>query len=57
MEKEKIRNLVNYMKNYTSSPLNNWRKVLQILDVIITEVSIAVMPVLIYKFYYKFVLI
>lgn len=39
MKTEKVKQLVNYLKNYTSSPLNTAYEVLQVLDVIWTEVS------------------
>ncbi|XP_050429393.1 testicular acid phosphatase homolog [Adelges cooleyi] len=37
MKTEKVKSLVNYMKNYTSNPLNTMYEVLQVCDVIWTE--------------------
>lgn len=39
METEKTKRLVNYMKNYTSSPLNTAYDLLKVTDTIWTEVS------------------
>lgn len=39
MKTEKVKKLINYMKNYTSSPLNTAYEVLKVADVIWTEVS------------------
>lgn len=35
---EKIQKLINYMKNYTSNPLNTLYDVLKVADVIMTQV-------------------
>lgn len=39
MTTEKVKNFVNYLKKYTSSPLNTAFEVLKVADVIWTEVS------------------
>jgi len=39
MKTEKVKNLVNFMKNYTSNPLNTAYDVLTVADVIWTEVN------------------
>lgn len=39
MKTEKVKKLVEHMKNYTSSPLNTAFEVLTVADVIWTEVS------------------
>lgn len=39
MKTEKITDLVKYLKNYTSNPLNTAFEVLKVTDVIWTEVS------------------
>lgn len=38
MRTDKIKNLINYMKKYTSSPLNTVYDLLKVVDVIWTEV-------------------
>lgn len=42
MNTEEYKSLVNYLKNYTSSPLNTAFEVLKVVDVIWTEVSYLV---------------
>lgn len=39
MKTERVKNFVNYLKNYTSSSLNTAFEVLKVVDVIWTEVS------------------
>jgi len=38
LKTEKIKKLISYMKNYTSSPLNTLYDVLKVADVIMTQV-------------------
>lgn len=38
MKTEKIKKLINYMKNYTSNPFNTLYDVLKVADVIMTQV-------------------
>lgn len=39
LKTEKIKKLINHMKNYTSNPLNTLYDVLQVADVIMTQVK------------------
>jgi len=38
MKTEKIKKIVNYMKNYTSNPFNTLYDILKVADVIMTQV-------------------